>query len=236
MNFFSVIIPTLQRSAELNQLVDQCVAHPRVQEVIVINNAPTPLAWTSPKVRVLQQEKNIFVNPAWNLGVEAANGEYVAIVNDDVLFSDEVFDYAARLLRLPFVGMVGPDGAFMNRPAVALSHRIASEGHITLGMGVFMAMRRKDYLPIPDTMKIWGGDDWLYWTQRMPSRVLLGGDFRTDMSTTSGAVEFSPRRESDLQATQQALASVKGGRWWHAPIEGLARLRRVKGRLTHYRA
>lgn len=233
MNYFSVIIPTLQRSAELHQLVDQCVAHPRVQEIIVINNARTPVTWNSPKVRVLQQERNIFVNPAWNLGVENASGEYIAIVNDDVLFSEEVFDYAARLLRLPFVGMVGPDGAFMNRPGLALSHRIAGEGHIPLGMGVFMAMRRKDYLPVPDTMKIWGGDDWLYWTQRMPSRVLLGGGFRTDMSTTSGSAEFSPLREADRQATLQALATVRGRRWWHAPVGGLARLRRVKARLAH---
>lgn len=233
MNCFSVIIPTLQRSTELDQLVDQCVSHPLVQEVIIINNAIAPLTWDSSKVHVLQQGENIFVNPAWNLGVKSAKGDYIAIVNDDVLFSDEVFYYAARLLRLPFVGMVGPDGAFMNRPGIALSHRIAGEGHIPLGMGVFMAMRRKDYLPIPDTMKIWGGDDWLYWTQRMPSRVLLGGDFRTDMSTTSGSVEFSPLRESDRQATLQALATVRGRRWWHAPVGGLARLRRVKGRLVH---
>lgn len=54
MNYFSVIVPTLQRSGELHQLVDQCVAHPLVQEVIVINNATNPVIWDSPKVRVLQ--------------------------------------------------------------------------------------------------------------------------------------------------------------------------------------
>ena len=146
----------------MGKIIDQCVARPLVQEIIIINNATDPLAWDSPKVHVLQQGENIFVNPAWNLGVEGAKRDYIAIVNGYVLFSDEVFDYDAQLLRLPFAGMVGPDGAFMNRPGVALSHRMAGEGHIPLGMGVFMALRREYYLPIPDTMTIWGGDDWPY--------------------------------------------------------------------------
>lgn len=44
MNDFSVIIPTLQRAKELRELVDVCAAHPRVMVVLVINNAPEPLA------------------------------------------------------------------------------------------------------------------------------------------------------------------------------------------------
>ena len=65
---FSVVIPTLQRATELRPLVDVCAAHPLVGEVIVVNNASAPLSWESPKVRVLHQEANIYVNAAWNLG------------------------------------------------------------------------------------------------------------------------------------------------------------------------
>ena len=77
MSEFSVIIPTLQRAKELHELVEMCAAHPRVLEVLVINNAPEPLVWDSPKVRVLQQAENIYVNPAWNLGAREARGEYL---------------------------------------------------------------------------------------------------------------------------------------------------------------
>ena len=89
---FSVVIPTLQRSDDLDAIVKQCAAHPLVFEVLVINNSPRPLVWESAKVRVLQQERNIYVNPAWNLGAREARGEFLAIVNDDVRFDDLAFD------------------------------------------------------------------------------------------------------------------------------------------------
>ena len=38
------------------------------------------------KVQRLEQDNNIFVNPAWNLGVEQAKNENICICNDDVLF------------------------------------------------------------------------------------------------------------------------------------------------------
>lgn len=104
---FSVVIPTLQRSEDLWAIVNQCAAHSRVLEVLVVNNAPTPLVWESPKVRVLQQQRNIYVNPAWNLGAREARGDFLAIVNDDVRFDDAAFDLAARGLR--WFGVVGPD-------------------------------------------------------------------------------------------------------------------------------
>ena len=92
---FSVIIPTLQRSEQLQTLVERCSAHPRVLEVVVINNAPETLQWASPKVRVLQQKRNIYVNPAWNLGARESSGKWLAIINDDVLFDPSLFDRAA---------------------------------------------------------------------------------------------------------------------------------------------
>ena len=69
--------------------------HPTVREVIVVNNHPDPLDFGRENVRVLQQERNIYVNPAWNLGAREARGKYLAILNDDVLFEPELLDAAA---------------------------------------------------------------------------------------------------------------------------------------------
>lgn len=44
------------------------MVHPLVGEVIVVNNASSPLAWESPRGRVLQQDASIYVNAAGNLG------------------------------------------------------------------------------------------------------------------------------------------------------------------------
>ncbi len=60
---FSVVIPTLQRSPDLHPLIEQCAAHPLVLEVLIINNSTDPLTSESSKVRVIQQDENIYVNP-----------------------------------------------------------------------------------------------------------------------------------------------------------------------------
>lgn len=67
---FSVIIPTLQRSPRLTPLIDTYVGHPDVAEVVVVNNALRPFHYAHDKVRVLNLDQNIFVNPSWNLGVQ----------------------------------------------------------------------------------------------------------------------------------------------------------------------
>ena len=222
MSEFSVVIPTLQRAPELWPLVEQCAAHPRVLEVLVINNAPEPLSWESPKVRVLQQAENIYVNPAWNLGAREARGKYLAIINDDVLFDDELLDEVARLLRRPWVGMVGLDITYRGRRKV----RLAGPAHASLGYGVFMAMRREDYVPIPGDMLIWGGDDFLLWTQRRLPMVLMGARLDTDMSATSASPEFRQMRLNEIAATERHLAGWVGQRWWHRPVLALEAARK----------
>ncbi|HSO69495.1 MAG TPA: glycosyltransferase family 2 protein [Arachnia sp.] len=212
---FSVVIPTLQRSRELWTLVEQCAAHPLVGEVLVINNAPEPLSWESPKVRVLQQSRNIFVNPAWNLGAREARYPFLAFVNDDVRFGDEVFDECARVLRRGLFAMVGPDHPCFEPTEYSkpISHRVAPE--FNLVFGTFMCLRREDYVPIPDKLRIWGGDDFLFWGQHRPNAVLVRTRFRTEMSTTSSDPEFMAWRERERQATLALLVDIQGARWWH---------------------
>ncbi|MCV7506512.1 glycosyltransferase [Micrococcus luteus] len=230
---FSVIVPTLQRATELVPLVDMCARHPLVGEVIVVNNAPAPLHWHSDKVHVLDQEENIFVNPAWNLGVSCAKEDLVAVVNDDVLFDPKVFDAVAEKLSKPWVGMIGLDGAFINRKVYSgVRFRLATYSHITLGFGVFMAMRRSDYLPIPNGPKIWGGDDWLFMTQRRPNWVIQGGSFRTDMSVSSSSAEFQCMRLEEVRLTEQILRSRTGRCWWRWPMRAIELARKLRGRLT----
>lgn len=120
---FSVVIPTLQKSNKLGRLIESLDAVDLVGEIIVINNAPKPLAVASKKMRVLDQDENIFVNPAWNLGAEQARFPWLAILNDDVVLGRDFFARAAWLFRTRRVGMVGlnkdhvtesPGGGFEN--------------------------------------------------------------------------------------------------------------------------
>ena len=131
---FSVIIPTLQRSGELPELVEMCVQHALVREVIIINNAPQELVIESAKVSVLDQPENIYVNPAWNLGVSRASGEYIAIINDDLLFDPIAFDISASILKNNIFGIVGPDkSCFDKDQELRPGYRIARRANTVHG-------------------------------------------------------------------------------------------------------
>ena len=225
---FSVIIPTLQRAAELWPLVDQCASHPLVAEVLVINNSPEPLTWESPKVRVLQQAENIFVNPAWNLGAREAKAEWLAIVNDDVRFKDEALHEAARVLKRGWFAMVSADRSCFAQSSwdKPISHRLAVSNNKF--MGVFMALRRSDYIPIPGDMLIWGGDDMLWWAQRRPNAVLIRTPFVTDMSTTTRSPEFQALWDAERIPFHRMMQELDGARWWHRPVRAYHRLKNLR--------
>lgn len=228
---FSVVIPTLQRADELERLVQMCSNHPLVEEIVIINNAPGDLSFRYPKMRILQQGSNIFVNPAWNLGVAESRAEWVAILNDDVDFSPQLFDIAARELKRGLYGIVGVDGHFINRePRKKPRIRVATYEHVSIGFGMAMFMRRDDYVPVPASLLIWGGDDWQFLHQKRPNAVVSEVRFETEISVTSSSDEFMAMRSAEYNEAMRLLEQVHGKRWWHRPTRALASLRAWRGR------
>ena len=231
---FSVIIPTLQRSNLLTEVIAQCARHPDVGEVVVINNASNPLPIHDPKVRVLNQASNIFVNPAWNLGVAEAREPLVAILNDDIQFADEALTYAAALLRAGRFAVVAPDNSCLFAPETVgtgrpIGHRIASNDNLIFG--TFMCMRKSDYVPVPPELKIWGGDHLQFWEQSRLNAVLINTPFRTVMNTTSGQPEFDPRRAEERPYIDQILKELYGRHWWHRPAKVVRAFRFTRARV-----
>lgn len=212
---FTVIIPTLQRSQLLHPLVVQCAAHPLVEEVIVINNAPEPLNWSSPKVRVVQQESNIGVNPAWNLGARLASGELLAILNDDIDIPDLLITTAARVLRLPNVGVVGVHESCYSRPGTWRNRPLFRPMYTRpFHFGTAMFMRRDRYIPIPDDLVIFYGDDWLFYRQKHRCLAITGISLDSEHSKTSGTPEFvsrGPEEKLHYEAHMEGWAAPK--RW-----------------------
>ncbi|MBB5598181.1 glycosyltransferase family 2 protein [Neomicrococcus lactis] len=187
---FSVIVPTLLRAEELQQLVQDCEDHPLVLEVLVINNATDPLSWNSPKVRVLQQQENIYVNPAWDLVVRESRGKYLAILNDDVLFNPKIFTFIAKWLGVPGIGIIGPNNSCLIAPNGQPILRPTNER--PTGWGIAMFMRRDAYTAIPEELRVFYGDDWLF--RNSPRTNWTHGNYPipTEMSVTSGDPKFNP--------------------------------------------
>lgn len=185
--------------------MEQCAAHPLVREVLVINNAREPLPWVPPKVRVLQQAENIFVNPAWNLGAREARSDYLAIINDDIQFDDGLLDYTARILAHPWVGLVVP-ATTNRRPAPHERPRARLTYERKWGQGIFMAMRREYYVPVPSDLLVFSGDDWLFYQQPHRRNVEVYGVWvATEMSNTVD----SEKKFSELGLADMATYEAK---------------------------
>ena len=222
----SVIIPTLQRARELPDLVALCAGHPAVREVIVINNHPAPLVFVQENVRVLQQERNIFVNPAWNLGVREAVAEHIAIINDDVLFDPVVLDIAADFVVKPRRGILALEGTFINREVPTRPRlRIAGSNLIGNSFGMFMCLRKENYVPIPEDLKVWGGDDWLFVHQPWPNWALMGPRVRSKVSVTSSESQFQDMLAEEGSRAKEYARQLHGSLWWHRPVAALVALR-----------
>ena len=74
-NKYSIIIPTMWRSELIHQMLPLYDRSEYVGEVIIIDNDPSKMPDLSQfeKVRHYAMKENIYVNPAWNLGVSLAN-------------------------------------------------------------------------------------------------------------------------------------------------------------------
>lgn len=190
---FTCVIPTLWRSSRIINLVAELCRCSSVGEVIVIDNDPSRSLGlyvntdVHAKLRILKMQENIFVNPAWNLGVKEAKYDDIALVNDDINFNSDIFKMFDDGRLKPLKAAIGM--AIENyRLEADEEYRIVLRRAIHHGWGCMILINKENYVPIPDDLKVWCGDNWL--EKHMPVYTLYGLKMRTEMSTTSSSGEF----------------------------------------------
>ncbi len=208
---FSVVIPTLGMSPFTLQILLRILkGADLVKEVFLINNSGTAIEVPShPKFKQQILPENIFVNPSWNLGASLAapTAEWLVFLNDDILIPANTFDClaAAPLSRYSLIGVMAESIARLSRhddylqSSILLSDAISGR---TWGFGIFMLVKRPDFIAIPNELKIWCGDDFLVDEMSLRGKRVGVMDLhvRTHMSTTSDRPEFRQMREEDRVA------------------------------------
>lgn len=99
---FSIIIPTLLKDTEvLNKLLSQLNDDNTVGEIIIIDNSSSSFKTEYSKVKVHVPKENLFVKPAWNLGIKLSSPEYkyFGILNDDIIFQKNLFEQVHAFLE-----------------------------------------------------------------------------------------------------------------------------------------
>ena len=111
---FSIIIPTLLKDIDvLNKLLAQLNEDSTVGEIIIIDNSCSSFKTDFSKVKIHVPKENLFVNPAWNLGIKLSSPEskYFGILNDDIIFQKNLFEQVHTFLETASdeVGLLGID-------------------------------------------------------------------------------------------------------------------------------
>jgi GT2 family glycosyltransferase len=200
MNKYSVIIPTMWKDSSIFELLNEFYLCELVSEVILINNnrKDTPNFTKHKKLLYIEPYENIFVNPAWNMGVSIASNQHVTIVNDDVLFDvNQYFNFMNMAKEYVEAGYVGSHSK---------NYEISELEDTTIedydnktnmgGWGCLFSFNKKNWIPIPSQLKIWYGDNWIHLTNRMIFQ-LNGFPIKTKMSVSSDLKEVRNVRDND---------------------------------------
>ena len=169
----TVIVPTLWKPSEFPDYINSVADLSIVKEIIIIdNNHKDSYPIKHPKVRVIVQAKNIYVNPAWNLGARLASGDILCFLNDDLIARHEVYSYVTQLFEEDSLGEIGLVGLDWIHAIGELGCRKIPERNSAY-FGCLLFMRTCDYHPIPEILKIWWGDDFLMLRCLLKNKKLL---------------------------------------------------------------
>ena len=199
---YSIIIPTLWKSNRTDKLLKDLEECEYVDEIIVIDNSSIyETDRTIGKIRMVSKGENIYVNPAWNLGIELAKNECIALCNDDINFNPNIFGVIDESI-LTYVGIIGMgEGNYKDEMDKEKGSYIDiwEPGVNDWGWGCLIMLKKSHWLPIPNEIKIWYGDNIIKDVNSVSKGVLRNFKVETEMSTTSDETEWDEIKKKDYE-------------------------------------
>lgn len=211
---YSIVIPTMwkQHLGRFREVLVDLNNSSLVNEIILIDNdsssCPTEMLTDLSKLQYNKQIENIYVNPAWNLGVDISTSEYVMILNDDVWCNPSIPHIltAHQSHADKENGIYGlSTSCFLCEDMITDVHNteiqvVNTEGRGT-GWGCLFMFKRDRWTPIPNELKVWFGDDFITreFTKRSDVVYSIKNVCVTEWSITSRLPEFTPITENDKE-------------------------------------
>lgn len=167
MDKFSVVVPTIWKDDSIFEMLQKYYECDNIGEVVLINNAKdkTPNFPKNKKLLYIEPHENIFVNPAWNMGVRVARYINVIVSNDDIIYDVNFFtnvlnEFDKRVKPFVELGLIGMDfenyDLKENKEEVDLTRLKGNPAWACL-----FAFDKRNYIQIPEQLKIYYGDDFL---------------------------------------------------------------------------
>ncbi len=203
MEKFSVIIPTMWYSDRIHRNLSNLEDCELVGEIILIDNNPSlkPTVLPYNKINYITKNTNIFVNPAWNLGVKLSKYDNICISNDDVVFSTNIFSFINQHID---DGVFGMSTENYYGEEIDNSYQIKKIDSRGWGWGCLLFLKKQNYVPINEELKIACGDDWLvHHLGGYEIRGLKLGDDKISQTSLRG--EFFSQQLQDIKLWSQYL-------------------------------
>jgi hypothetical protein len=211
MGKFSIVIPTLWKSDRTKKLLSDLNDCEYVDEIIVIDNEYDGYQDTKvEKIRFVSFGGNIYVNPAWNKGIELARNNNIALINDDINFNPNIFEVINEdiLNQFGIIGMGEGNYKSLNIEGDPILE-VWQPGVNDWGWGCFIMLNKKDWIDIPDDIKIWYGDNIIKDVNPAPKACLRNFRVDTEMSTTSDEKEWDEIKKLDYENFINYLRNAK---------------------------
>ena len=162
----SIVMPTLWKGKFYKEMLPILSAHELVGEIIIIDNDPDNVdkeIVSLKKIKYLPQKENIYVNPAWNLGVEVSSYDRICLYSDDVLFDPSVIDavYPFMSEDKGITGFAFDSISENNQPILRAEWeipQIVPTWAFHYRFGICMFMHYNSFHKISDDYKIFYGD------------------------------------------------------------------------------
>ncbi len=193
----TVIVPTMWKAQEINNMLPLLNDHPLIGEIIIIDNDPglkNEATCSLSKVNYITFNENIFPVASWNQGAKSAKYDKLLIINDDVIFSPTLIDAIYDSINED-TGTIMANGEQVDAAHNASLHKNVKVEDIHLSdvnklryrAAVILAIHKNNYRMIPEELKIYYNDCFLFdicERRGKINKIINGAEIRTEMSKT----------------------------------------------------
>jgi glycosyltransferase involved in cell wall biosynthesis len=199
---FSVVIPTIWSIPNYTlQLVKNLIDSDLIDDIVIIDNAKHLYMhrneYAHPKVSRIAMDENIFVNPSWNLGVSLSKNENIIICNDDVVIEPD------EMLNLLLEESENWDAVGLGKDSYEESEfdkiTLTDVTERTYGWGCLMAVKKSKWINIPESIKIFYGDDFILKVYDKIKNINTPYKIDTEMSSSSSKFQSEYFKKDRLE-------------------------------------
>ena len=162
------IIPTIWKAEEIYKSIEQFKRlENKKAELIIVDNTHSDFYDSDPRITIVKCSNNIFVNPAWNIGVKLARNKYICLLNDDIYFNYVTLfnNFEKFIQQNPKLGLIGFNENARHKGSekeLNADHDdlilIDTTGIVPFGYGCCIFINKEDYIEIYEDYKIFYGD------------------------------------------------------------------------------